>query len=187
MRRAELTFALVIVIVMGGAWALDGIVPSRTAASPVTVSATPAPLSEAWYCPAPTAQGLGSTVWTANLGAGPVHVRRSGTGASGATAEADLGAGTLGGVPAAPSAAKVPVTVEAFGGATGSHVSTLAAIIGGTTGRCSRQPGTRWLFPVASTAPGYDSYLLVTNPFPEEAVVTVRVLGDKGDQIPSGL
>jgi hypothetical protein len=187
MRRAELTFALVIVIVMGGAWALDSVVPSRTAGTPVAVSATPAPLSEAWYCPAPVAQGLGSTVWTANLGTGPVHVRRSGTGTSGAPAEADLGAGTLGSAPAAPTAAKAPVTVEAFGGATGSHVSTLAAIIGGTTGRCSRQPGTRWLFPVASTAPGFDSFLLVTNPFPEEAVVTVRVLGDKGDQIPSGL
>ena len=29
--------------------------------------------------------------------------------------------------------------------------------------------------------------MLVTNPFNEEAVVNVRVLGDKGDQIPSGL
>jgi hypothetical protein len=187
MRRAELTFALVIVLIMGGSWALDGLVPSKTAATPVAPSVTTAPLSEAWYCPAPTAQGLGSTVWTANLGTGPVHVRRSGTGASGATSEADLGAGTFGGLPAAPSAANVPVTVEAFGGATGSHVSVLAPSIGGATGRCSRQPGTRWLFPIASTAPGYDTYLLVTNPFLEEAVVTVRVLTDSGDQIPSGL
>src|SRR5207302_57245 len=184
---------LVIVLIMGGSWALDGIVPSKTAGTPVaagtpvTASATTAPLSEAWYCPAPSAQGLGSTVWTANLGTGPVHLRRSGTGASGATAEADLGAGTFGGLPAAPSAANVPVSVEAFGGATGSHVSVLAPSVGGATGRCSRQPGTRWIFPIASTAPGYDTYLLVTNPFLEEAVVTVRVLTDNGDQIPSGL
>ena len=152
MRRAEFTFALVIVLIMGGAWVLDGIVPSRTAGTPVAAPATTAPLSEAWYCPAPTAQGLGSTIWTANLGTGPVHVRRSGTGASGATAEADQGAGTLGGALASPSAANVPVSVEAFGGATGSHVSVLAPSIGGATGRCSRQPGTRWIFPIASTA-----------------------------------
>jgi len=93
MRRAELTFALVIVLIMGGSWALDGIVPSKTAGTPVAAAAATAPLSEAWYCPAPTAQGLGSTVWTANPGTGPVHVRRSGTGASGAAVEADLGAG----------------------------------------------------------------------------------------------
>ena len=190
MRRAELTFALLIVLIMGGSWALDRIVPSKTAGTPVAAAGATAPLSEAWYCPAPTAQGLGSTVWTANLGTGPVHLRRSGMGASGATAEADLGAGTSGGLPAAPptaSAASVPISVEAFGGATGSQVSVLAPSIGGATGRCSRQPGTRWIFPIASTAPGYDTYLLVTNPFLEEAVVTVRVLTDNGDQIPSGL
>src|SRR5260370_31303331 len=129
MRRAELTFALVIVLIMGGSWGLDRIVPSKTAGTPVASSATTAPLSEAWYCPAPTAQGLGSTVWTANLGTGPVHVRRSGTGASAATAESDLAARTFRRLPAAPSAANAPVSVEPFARATYSHVSVLAPSI----------------------------------------------------------
>src|SRR5260370_26035694 len=137
---------------MGGSWALDSIVSSKTAGTPVAASASTVPLSEAWYCPAPTAQGLGSTVWTANLGTGPVHVRRSGTGASGATAEADLAAGTFGGLPAAPSAANVPVSVEAFGGATGSHVSVLAPSIGGATRPGPRPAGTRRVVPPPSPA-----------------------------------
>src|SRR5262249_51864405 len=117
MRRSELMFALVAVLIMAGAWVLDGVVPSKTSAPPVAASAATPPLSEAWYCPAPTARGLGSTVWTATLATGPVHVRRSGTGASGAAAEADLGAGAFAGIPAAPSTGQTPVAVEAFGGA----------------------------------------------------------------------
>ena len=187
MRRAELGFALLVVLVMAGAWTLDGLVPSRSIATPVAVSAPGAPLSEAWYCPAPTAQGLGSTLWTANLGAQPVHVRRSGTGASGAQSEADLGPDSSNSAPAAATAPEGPTAVEAFGQATGSYLSVLTPSAGAASSRCSQQPGTRWIFPIASTAPGYDTYLAVTNPFQEEAQITVRVLGAKGDQIPSGL
>jgi len=114
-------------------------------------------------------------------------VRRSGTGATGATADADLPAGTSAGVAAAPATAKAPIAIEAFGGGTGSSTSVLAPTVGGANARCSREPGSRWIFPVASSAPGYDSYLLVTNPFHEEAVVSVEVLGDHGDQVPPGL
>lgn len=188
MRRAELAFAVAIVVIMAGAWALNGIVPARTVSSPAgSGTAAPGPLSEAWYCLSPAAQNLGSTVMTANLATAPVHVRRSGTGASGALAEGDLDPGTSAGVPAGPAPAKAPIAIEGFGGGTASYVSLLAPSTGGTNARCSRQPGNRWIFPVASTTAGYDTYLLIANPFNEEAVVDVRVLGDKGDQIPSGL
>lgn len=187
MRRAELAFALLVVVLMSAAWGLDRIVPAHPIPAAAPAAASSIPISEAWYCPVPSSQGLASTVSTANLGDAPVHIRRSGTGALGAAAEPDLGAGALGSADIAAGTAQALATVEAFGGPTVSHLSVLATGSGAADARCTRQPGTRWLFAEASTAPGYDSYLLVANPFQEEAMVTVRVLGPKGDQLPSGL
>ena len=190
MRRAELLFAVVVVLVLSAAWGLDRLIPAGGAAKAAArqPAGSPGLLSQAWYCPVPTSQGLASTISTVDLGRSRVHLRRSGTAPS---AEADVAPGVLTAVPAAPApatgTAKGPAIVEAFGQPTVSNLTVLNPTAGGATSRCSQQPGTRWLFALASTAPGYDSYLMVANPFLEEAVVTVRVLGARGDQVPPGL
>ena len=186
MRRFEPAFAVLVILVMAVAGPLDRIVPSRAVAHNRGPGAGPL-LSEAWYCPSPAAQGLGAAVATANLNAGPVHLRRTGTGAAGSPAEQDLAPATLGVVPAAARTGAFPTVVEAFGGPTASHLGVAAPNAGGADARCSNTPGTRWIFPEASTAPGYDTYLLVTNPFQEGAAISVRVLAPGGDQTPSGL
>ncbi|MGH9197869.1 MAG: DUF5719 family protein, partial [Acidimicrobiia bacterium] len=52
---------------------------------------------------------------------------------------------------------------------------------------CSPQPGNKWYFGTSSTLRGRDSYLLVANPFKEEAVVKVRLLTKEGDVVPARL
>jgi hypothetical protein len=186
MRRYEIAFAIALLLVVLGSWGLDRAIPTRAVAG-AALPTSSAPLSEAWYCPVPTSQGLGSTVETANLARSGVNLRQSGLGAgAGTPAESDLAPGALTSSQAAPSGPS-PAEVEAFGGRTFSYLSSVAATVGGATERCSEQPGARWLFAEASTAAGYDTYLFIANPFQEQAAVTIRVLGSGGDTVPSGL
>lgn len=195
MRRNELVIAILAVLLLAGSWGLDRIVPSRAVRSAATTATSGLPpLSQAWYCPVPTPEGLGASAQTANLGSGSVHLRLSGFGAaSSAPTESDLGPGTLAGAQVAPPAsssagAQSAVTkVEAFGQPVTTYLTSLSSSSGGTIGRCSAQPGARWLFAEASTAAGRDTYLLIVNPFQEQAGVTIRILGPNGDVIPAGL
>lgn len=194
MRRFEPAFAVLVILLMVAAGPLDKVLPSHPVAAAggpgvgagVATAAGPL-LSEAWYCPSPAAQALSATVATGNLNAGPVHLRRTGTGADGSPTELDLAPTTLGAVTAASTTGVFPTVIEAFGGPTASHIGVAAQNAGGADARCSNTPGTRWIFPEASTAPGYDTYLLVANPFQEEATISVRILAPGGDQTPSGL
>lgn len=182
MRRNEFVVAVLVVAILALSWGLDRLIPARSTPAAVPSPAGPL-LSEGWYCPTPAAQVPGSGVFTANLGDGPVHLRRSGTGGP---AEADVTTSALSLVPAASTASST-VSVEAFGQPTVSQIGVLSTSAGAAMSRCSNQPGTRWLFALASTAAGEDTYLVVANPFQEAAAVTVRELGPNGDQVPSGL
>lgn len=186
MRRAEIGAAILAVALVLGGPVLNRIVPARhRAAPPLPQAATP--LSEAWYCPVPTSQNLGSTAWTADLGSGPVHLRATGFGTgNGSASSADLASG-LASNQVAPSPAPAPGVVEGFGQPIASFLTIAGSTVGGAAAPCSAQPGHHWLFATASTAPGYDTYLYVANPFPEQAAVTVRVLGPSGDLVPAGL
>ncbi|HLI56273.1 MAG TPA: DUF5719 family protein [Actinomycetota bacterium] len=196
MRRYEILFAFVVVVILVGSWALDRIVPAHTVAGGAASGAGESPgngssnsvLSEAWYCPVPTPEGLGSSVQTVDLGSGSALLRLTGLGTgSGATTTATAAPRSMIGTPVAPSPAPEPAQVEAFGQHTYNYLSAVNASAGGTESVCGQQPGSRWLFAQASTAPGYDTHLLIGNPFPEDAVVTVRVLGPNGANVPPGL
>lgn len=185
MRRSEILFAMVILAVLLGSWALNGQVPSRSPGAAPAAAAPPAPLSEGWYCPVPTPQGLGATVETANLGAAPVTLRQTGLG-TGSGMQVTATAGSLVSAPVATRGPQ-PAEVEAFGQHTVDFLSVLGTTVGAADERCTQQPAAEWLFAEASTAPGYDTYLYVANPFQEQAAVTVKVLGAGGETVPSGL
>jgi Family of unknown function (DUF5719) len=53
--------------------------------------------------------------------------------------------------------------------------------------KCARASSPTWYFPQGSTALGADERLLVANPFPDEAVVRVRLFTPNGEQVASGL
>ncbi|HEU5002272.1 MAG TPA: DUF5719 family protein [Actinomycetota bacterium] len=186
MRRGEIAAAVVAVLLVLAGLVLNAAVPSHhPAAARIPAAATP--LSTAWYCPVPTTQNLGSTAWTANLGSGALHLRATGFGTgSGAATTEDLASG-LATNQVAPSPAPAPAVVEGFGQSNASFLTVVGSTTGGTAAPCSSQPGRHWLFATASTAPGYDTYIYVANPFPEQAGVTVRVLSPNGDLVPAGL
>lgn len=51
---------------------------------------------------------------------------------------------------------------------------------GAAAAPCTGQPATRWYFAAGSTSRGQDTYLLVVNPFPEDASIGVRLLTSAG-------
>ncbi|MGH2719634.1 MAG: DUF5719 family protein [Actinomycetota bacterium] len=194
MRRYEILFAVLVVVILLGSWALDRIVPAHTvpggtASGQAEAAGNPeSTLSEAWYCPVPTPEGLGSSVLTADLGGAGALLRLTGFGSgSGAATTSTVSSHSMIASTVAPSPAPGPAEVEAFGQHTYNYLSTLNSSAGGADSVCGEQPGAEWLFAQASTAPGYDTYLLIANPFPEDAVVTVKVLGQNGSTVPPGL
>lgn len=197
MRRYEILFAFVVVVILVGSWALDRIVPAHTVSGGATSGQAGAasgsgtsgsPLSEAWYCPVPTPEGVGSSVLTADLGSGDALLRQTGFGAgSGAATTSTMSAQTMIASTVAPSPAPEPGQVEAFGQHIFSYLTSVNASTGGADSVCGEQPGPDWYFAEASTAQGYDTYLLIANPFPEDAVISVKVLGQGGASVPPGL
>ena len=67
--------------------------------------------------------------------------------------------------------------VEAIGYGSLLHAAALISMDGPTPGagaaRCPRVVSERWYFPAGSSSLGYDERILVRNPFPDEAVVSV--------------
>jgi hypothetical protein len=70
--------------------------------------------------------------------------------------------------------------VESFGSPAATDGVLLARGAGAAAAPCTGQPGTRWYFAAGSTSRGQDTYLLVVNPFPEDASIGVRLLTGDG-------
>ena len=67
--------------------------------------------------------------------------------------------------------------IEAVGYGSLLHAAALISMDGPTPGaaaaRCPRVVSERWYFPAGSSSLGYDERILVRNPFPDEAVISV--------------
>lgn len=186
MRKSEWAFVVLIIAVIAGAFGLNRL-PGRQSSPSMPRGDF---RSLGWYCPLPPGEGIGSALSTVNLGNSSVRLRRWAIGASTASKflaadlaarnNASIAAGDLGLTDAAG-------VVEAFGAATSSDSITLGQGAGAASSRCSAQPGNRWYFGTASTLRGRDSFLLVANPFEEEAVIKVRLLTPDGDVLPARL
>ena len=187
MRRYEIGFLVVVILLLGGAVFADRKFPVTDRAQAPTQSGKF--LSTGWYCPSPDFEGVDASMSTANLGDEPVHLRRW---AIGDTQTSPLSQAALAshrrsavkvrdfGIPQATGLS------EAFGAATTSDIVALGSA-GVASSRCSNQPWDKWYFAQGSTARGLNTYLLVSNPFEEEAVLRVRFLTPGGDTTPARL
>ena len=188
MRRGELIFFVVVIAFMAAFGFADRILPKRSAEEVETEGGRF--LSSGWYCPTPIGQGFTSHIGTTNLGEDVVRLRRWSIAGSQKSAynAADLAARRRVSIAEADlGLADAAAVVEVFGAESTSDSITYAGGAGVTSSRCSVQPSDRWFFSVASTARGQDTYLLVANPFAEEAVLKVRIITGDKDVIPARL
>lgn len=191
MRRSEVGFIVAVILVFGGFVAADWV--KRPPAPAPDAGRAPVPfLSGTSYCPAPgpeqAGEGVDSILATTNFGGAPVRLRRSTAGGKGtsrfdlidlgARRRSEISAGGLGAVAGAG-------VVEAFGPAAVTDQLVLAPASGAASPRCSNRPAGRWLFANGSTARGKDTYLLLANPFEEEARVGVKVITPSEETVPS--
>jgi hypothetical protein len=127
---------------------------------------------------------------TANLGRRELALRRFAVGGAGQSAISE------GGLPPGNQSATslrdfnmgdAVGVVDAFGGQSSTDLVLLGKGKGVGFSRCTAQPADRWLFATGSTARGENHYLLVANPFKEEAVVSVRFIAPDKDVVPARL
>ena len=81
--------------------------------------------------------------------------------------------------------------IEAVGYDAVLHAAALIAsdkpVTGSGAARCPRVVSEKWYFPAGSSSLGYDERILVRNPFPDEAVVTVTFFTPTGKTIKANL
>jgi uncharacterized protein DUF5719 len=187
MKRGEVIGFLVLVAIMVGLGVGDRYLGKRTVEVSSRDDNGPV-FSTVWYCPVPSSEDLNSFISTANLASTPVHLRRWGAaeGTTSPVAEADLAPRRRQTIRAADLGLSAPVgVVEAFGAETFTDFDVFGA--GAASSRCSDQPQNRWIFPVASTSRQRDTFLLIANPFEEEARIRVRLMSVEEETIPSRL
>lgn len=186
MKRGEVFSFLLLLAVMVGLGVGDRYVTKRTAN--VATDRGGQVFSTVWYCPVPSGENINSLISTANLAATPVSVRRWGAG-DGIASEmkaADLAPHRRQTIKASDLGLPAPVgVVEAFGAQVFTDFDTFGP--GAGSSRCSDQPQNRWIFPIASTSRHRDTFLLVANPFEEEARLRFRLITNEEDSIPSSL
>lgn len=181
-------FVGALAVLVGAGVLVDVVVPGRTLeAGQVAPGAF---VSTGWYCPVPPGDAFQSTMSVANLGESELGLRRS---AVGGTIQSEVEELT---VPAGHTSNKlvgefgIPDSIglaEGFGSGNSAHLTVLAQGVGVASTACSAQPSPRWLFAHGSTARGEDHVLLVSNPFREEAVVSVRLLAADQEIEPANL
>jgi hypothetical protein len=83
----------------------------------------------------------------------------------------------------------LPTSLVGYGGEIAG--TSLVAFTGKDSGlgsaRCSKSAATRWYFAEGSSALGAEERLIIYNPFPDEAVVTVSLMTPQGEETSAGL
>ncbi|HEY8200401.1 MAG TPA: DUF5719 family protein [Actinomycetota bacterium] len=192
MTAGERAFAALFVLAVAVAVVADRFLPQ---ASPAEAERAPVPAAaSAAYCLAPDAgeakADIRTLMDTSNVGAAVAPLRRFtiGEGRAGAPQPAGLppmllttsdvasfGLGAAGGKSGAAAG-----VVESFASPVATDGVLLARGGGAAAAPCTGQPATRWYFAAGSTSRGQDTYLLVVNPFLEDASIGVRLLTGGG-------
>jgi hypothetical protein len=161
-----------------------------------SVGAGPAPAgvgddrSGAWFCPHGGGEGYRGWIAVTNPESRPVRVRLTTLGARGSlersTFTVPASRQVIRSVPATRSEAST--MVEYFGG----WVAAGSILRGGSdpaylaAERCAPGPRRTWYVPDATTARGESSYLVVMNPFAQDAAVDVVIRTDRRGEIHPG-
>lgn len=188
MKRHEVIFVGLVVLAMAVGILVDvAVTPAAREQAEVDAGQF---VSTGWYCPVPPGEDTEATMVTANLGTSPLGLRRSaiGGGAQSAVDRANLEARQTANQAVGDfGISDATGLVEAFGGSNSTSMMVLARGRGVASSRCSAQPSSRWLFATGSTARGENHYLLISNPFREEAVVQVRLMTGDREIVPARL
>ncbi len=188
MKRSEIVFIAVVLGVLSVGLLLELTVPTRSVeANRVEAGQF---ISTGWYCPVPPGDAKDAIMSTANLASSALGLRRSSIGGSAQSIVDQISIPALSTGNKAVSDFSVPDAtglVEAFGGNNLTQLVVSGAGRGAAASRCSAQPASRWLFASGSTSRGDDHYLLISNPFREEAVVQVRLLAGDKEVVPARL
>ncbi|HVE75742.1 MAG TPA: DUF5719 family protein [Actinomycetota bacterium] len=187
MRRTEIAFIAVLLAIIAAAPVVDARLERR--------GAEPAPstgrvISAGWYCPTPPGDSIDNIISTANVSDSTMRLRRSAIGGGDATAiiESDLPRSRRSSIPMRDLGLADGVGVsEAFGAASTTDMVALDRSGGVSSSRCAAQPWDRWMFAVGSTSRAHNTFLLVANPFREEAVIRVRIITHDQDVVPARL
>jgi hypothetical protein len=188
LRRSEVTFLAVVVAALAIGLLLDFTIPTRAVRQPEVEGGQF--VSSGWYCPVPQGEGIDATMSTANLGTSALGLRRSAIGGTGQSAldQASLPARSISNKPVEEfGLSDAAGLVEAFGGNNATQLLVSSRGKGVASSLCSAQPSSRWLFASGSTSRGENHYLLISNPFREEAVVRVRLMAGDKEVVPARL
>jgi len=188
MRRTEAWFLAIFLVCAGLALFLDArIAPAKPEDPKLGQTRF---VSGGWYCPVPAGEGVQGVMSTANLGRRSIKLRRSAVGEGNESAvskTSDLAARRSAQVAVGDfQIANAVGLTETFGAATATDLLVLANP-GVASSRCSSGPGETWLFASGSTTRRQDYFLLVANPFEEEAVIKVRMMAPDKEAIPARL
>lgn len=180
-RRRLLAAALALALVMVGGVALDRGIGAR--AAPGGPVAGPAGSTGAAFCPHGGGDGWTAWVDVANPGRRAVRIRLSTFGPRGVLARSGFVlpamAEALREVPATDPGASTEV--EYFGGwvAASAVVRSDGSPPSVAAERCAGGPSGRWFLPDTGTGTGQTSYLVLMNPFPQDAAFDVVLQTDR--------
>gem|GEM_PF-4139607 len=183
--RGDLAFLLAFLLFAASLVAFDsGVAP---AGRPRPLGADRV-LSAGWYCPTPPQAQSESVMSSANLGSRRVRLRTQAIGGSAESASVSLdlqpGRRSSGSIAQFQLPEALGLT-EAFGSSIATDLQVLSSAHGASVEACASRPGNRWFFANGSTERRRDNYLLVANPFSEEAVISVKIFGPDKQVEPS--
>lgn len=184
---ARLIGALVLgAAVVGGGVALEAAVGPRSA----TPDVVPAGVSGGWFCPHGGGKGWRAWVVVGNPSDRQVGVQVTSFGRKGrprAQAES-VAPGTQRYVEVPAERMASGTQVEFFGG----HVAVASVVRAPGDGGLAAEPcasgtGTRWFLPEGTTSGDHEQYVVVLNPFPDEAVLDMSLFEKRGRLDPGEL
>lgn len=182
--RAQLLVGLlVLAAVVAAGLEVDRVVGAR----PLGAASPPGVPTGAWFCPHGGGEAWDVRIGLANPGPEPVLARLRGIGAGRPTAPEDhvVPPGSTLLVPVPGEGREASTVVESFGGVLAAGWLEMAGedANGVAAEPCLSEAGTRWLLPDGSGLRGYDDVVVVMNPLPAPAVVSLTVFSDGRDPV----
>lgn len=186
LRWGAIVAAALAVAVGASAWLIDSRVGPRAQAA----GSPQGFVTGAWFCPHGGSTGWRAWIVVANPGDEPVAVRVTSFTASGPgdSASFSVGAGRQVYREVAATDPSASTEVEYFGGIVGASAVIQAGPTGGVAAEgCSIGPHRDWLLPDERTSVGETAYVVVMNPFAQDASFDVVIRSEDREVRPTAL